>query len=210
MATLQPSRNETKLEVWTIVVLGLVSLVTAWAAFQSSLWNGVSTERFARADARRTAGVVSLDTATGTVQEDRGLFIEYYKALTDKNTAVSGYIKMIMPKRLSDAIDQWEKVPNHMSMGPFQPRFGYQQPGVDGEKVQREVNQAVNSARYASTMGDRYNLAAVLFAAALFLAGVSSTLRFLRFRIGLLSIATIIFVGTTLGMLVLLSTRNPL
>ena len=118
MATLQPSRNETKLEVWTIVVLGLVSLVTAWAAFQSSLWSGVATERFARADARRTAGVVSIDTATGTVQEDRGLFVEYYKALSDKNTAVAGYIEVLMPKRLSDAVDQWEKAPNHMSIGP--------------------------------------------------------------------------------------------
>ena len=87
-----------------------------------------------------------------------------------------------MPKRLSDAVDQWEKAPNHLTIGPFQPRFDHQQPGADVEKVQKEVNEAVNSARYASSMGDRYNLAAVLFAAALFLAGVSSTLRFIRFR----------------------------
>jgi len=209
MATLQPSRNETKLEVWTIVVLGLVSLVTAWAAFQSSLWSGVATERFARADARRTAGVVSIDTATGTVQEDRGLFVEYYKALFDKNMAVAGYIKGLMPKRLSDAVDQWEKAPNYMSIGPFQPRFGYQQPGANDEKVQQDVSQAVNSARYASSIGDRYNLAAVLFAASLFLAGISSTLRFLRFRVGLLVIATTIFVGTTVWMLTL-PTTNPI
>jgi hypothetical protein len=58
-------------------------------------------------------------------------------------------------------------------------------------------------------MGDRYNLAAVLFAASLFIAGISSTLRFLRFRVGLLVLATTLFAGTTAWMLTLPVT-NPL
>lgn len=209
MATLQPSLNETKMEVWTIVVLGLVSLVTAWAAFQSSLWNGVALDSFARADARRTTGVVSLDTGAGTQQEDRGLFLEYYKALRANDAGLARYIRTLMPQRLEDAIKLWEQAPNFMSIGPFQPRFGYKQPGADADKVQDEVNRANSTARHASTMGDRYNLAAVMLAAALFLAGISSTLRLARFRLSLLAIGTVIFLGTTVW-LVTLPIRNPI
>lgn len=210
MATLQPSANETKLEVWTVIVLGLVSLVTAWAAFQSSLWNGVAIEEFARADAQRTAGSTTLETSTGTYQEDRALFLEYYKATRANDATLAAYIKReLMPERLRKATDAWEKSPNARETSPFRPAFGYEAPGIDLEKVSDNLKRAMASARNASSLGDKYNLAAVLFAASLFLVGISSTLRFVRFRISLLLIGTAIFTGTSIWMLTL-AVRNPL
>jgi hypothetical protein len=210
MATLQPETpNETKLEVWTVIVLGLVSLVTAWAAFQSSLWNGVAIEEFARADAQRTAGASAAETGAGTYQEDRALFLEYYKATRGNDATLANYIKReLMPKRLRDATEAWEKSPNNRESSPFRPAFGYEAPGGDFEKVGETLRRGMAAARNASSLGDRYNLAAVLFAASLFLAGISSTLRFVRFRTSLLIIGTLIFIGTAAWMFTL-DVRNP-
>jgi hypothetical protein len=210
MATLQPSATETRLEVWTVVVLGLVSLVTAWAAFQSSLWNGVSVEEFARADAQRTAGATSFETGTNLYQEDRGLFLEYTKALRANDTAFAAYIKReLMPRRLREATEAWEKSPNNRDTSPFRPAFGYDTPGPEIDKIGEVMRRGMAEARDASSLGDKYNLAAVLLAASLFLVGISSTLRLQSFRLWLLGIGTSTFIGTTAWMLTL-SIRNPL
>lgn len=211
MATLQPSASETKLEVWTVIVLGLVSLVTAWAAFQSSLWNGVAIDEFARADAQRTAGATSFETSTSFYQEDRGLFLEYSKALRANDTVFAAYIKReLMPRRLREATEAWEKSPNSRETSPFRPAFGYDTPGPEIDKIGEVMRRGMAEARKASSLGDKYNLAAVLLAASLFLVGISSAQRFPSFRTWLLGIGTTIFIGTTVWMLTTLAIRNPL
>jgi len=205
------SSQQTRLEIATVVLLGLVALVTAWAAFQASLWSGVSLDFYAQADTRQQEASFLRETSTALSQEDQAVFIEYLKSARAGDARLAGIIKTeIMAKRLRDAVDAWERAPPATrGVTPLSDVYGYIVPGKP-ESVRRleESRSSLGLAREANTYGDTYNLAAVLFAGALFLVGISSTLRLPRFRAALLVVGAVIFL-TTAGWMATVAIQNP-
>ena len=51
-----PPREERRLELVTVLVLGFTTLVTAWCGYQAARWSGEQSQQYARASATRIRG----------------------------------------------------------------------------------------------------------------------------------------------------------
>lgn len=203
--------QESRFEAATIVLLGLAALITAWAAFQASLWDGVSLDQYAFADVLQGDALALRDAALNLSLEDETAFLEYAKAFRTGDGPLATLIKReFMSKRVRDAVDSWEKAPiAGRESSPLSESYGYSVPGREqSTNLSATARATMHRAREANSTGDKYNLAAILLAASLFLVGISSTLKLPRFRAGLLAIGTLILVGTV-AWLATLDIREP-
>jgi hypothetical protein len=206
------AKAESRVEVATIILLGLAALATAWAAFQSSLWNGVSVDSYAVADAKKTEAAALREGSLALAQEDRVAMLEYLKAVRTGDISLSNVIRSeLMAKRARDALEAWERQPPAArEASPLVPKYGYTVPGLDEASLRvTEADSALALARQASERSDHFNLVAVLFAVTLFLLGVCSTINTPQLRSTVLGLGATIFVATAVWMLTL-QIRSPL
>ena len=206
------SVSESRIEIATVMLMGLAALLTAWASFQASLWGGVSTDDYAIGDLRQTEAVALRETSLAVYQEDQTLFLEYAKLVRSGDGQGAAIVKRdVMSKRLRDAVEQWERTPPATREStPLNDKYSYVVPSRDEARERTaQARAAVEHARTASAVGDRYNLAAVMLAASLFIFGISSTLRVPKVRLWMIGVGAAFLIGTGVW-IVTLSMRNPL
>lgn len=192
-------RRTVNLEVVAAVILAVVTIITAWSAFEATKWGGVMAIRFSEANAARTEATQAAARVNAKQAVDVGLFTEYVTARSAGDTALADFIEARFREEFQPAFDAW------LALDPLENAGAPETPFTMDEYVIAEQAQAEEAtatadlrsqqARDANQTGDNYVLLTVLFASVLFFAGVSNKFSTVRVQQALLGIAVLVLLA---------------
>jgi hypothetical protein len=182
-----------RLELLTVVVLSVTTILTAWSAFQSSKWGGAMSIAFSQASTARIEAARLDGTANERQGVQVGLWTQWVDATSTGDTARADFIEERFPEPLASAQVEW------LALSPLEDPGAPPSPfALDSYVVpEREEARAADARadeKFAEALannqrGDNYTLMTVLFAAVLFFTAMSGRVRNPRSQIALLTLA---------------------
>jgi hypothetical protein len=171
-------KPHTHIDTLAALVLSIAAVATAWSAYQSSRWSGIMAGDYNEAGAIRSESV-RMDTSAGqTMIVDVTLASDWATAQLGGQQELADALRARMPAQLATAMDSW--------LGSWQPGSPlpdgspfsdgrYVAPGRDDAvRLEKEAAATFERGSTANQRSDNYVLTGVLFALALFFAGISS------------------------------------
>lgn len=213
-----------RVELVATIIMALAAIFTAWAAFQSAKWSGEQATSFSRAGAARTEST-RFDTRAGQqAGVDVAIFTSWLAALNSDvnagliefdNTQVyqptdgtlSGFLFERVRPEFEPALDAWlvlyaaDRLTAPAT--PFSMEEYVLENAVEADRLQTEADQFAGDASKANQNSDDYVLTVVAFALVLFFGGVSSKLASRTNQYLAIGLATILFIGATVVLIVL-------
>ena len=200
------SRFEKNFTVLLTVLLGLASIVTAWASFQASLYDGEMAEANTRAgvlaaeaESLYLEANAQLITDASLLNRIAELSVQMDYGDYDTSVIASATLDLLMYQSATEALAAaiiWSDEQNSASPGTYT----HPQTSPDylaalytpyTEKKAQAEAAAAEAAEY-NDWGDQLTLATVMLAICLFLYGIAAVLRALPTRIVLTGIATVV------------------
>jgi Domain of unknown function (DUF4337) len=196
-----PAEERTEgIEIAAAVLLALATVATAWSGYQASRWNGEQAKAFSRANAARIESTRASALANAQTQIDVATFTQWVDAYAQDQTELADfYFKRFRPE-FKPAVDAW--IATRPLRNPNAPLTPFAMPEYvvaateEANQLEAEAEAFSTEARTNVQRATNYVLGVVLFAAALFFAGMSARLRTRRLRLVLLSFGIVVFVGT--------------
>jgi hypothetical protein len=189
-------------EVLTAILLALATVATAWAGYQSSRWHGRQAESAGSSVAQRLEATRTAADANRQVQIDVATFTEWVDAHLEGDAERAAFYRRRFRPEFVPAFDAWlAQRPFTDSAAALSPFAVPQYRLAALEQVDRLEAEAAAAADQVKTdiqRADNYLLAVVLFAAALFFAGISTRLQTARARIAVLGLGCVVFVATAI------------
>ena len=200
MTTAGPSRN--RIELLATVLLAIATVATAWSGYQSTRWNGEQAKAAARANALRIASAKAAGLANSQTEIDVAIFTQWVNAYAQKQTELADFYFKRFRAEFRPAVKAW--VATRPLKNPDAPLTPFAMPQykvaaraqADGFEAESDLYAA--QARRNIQRASNYVLGVVLFASALFFAGISTKLTSPRLRIAMLSIGCAVFLLTAL------------
>ena len=189
-----------RVELLATVLLALAAVATAWSTYQSTRWRGVETIDFSKATAARIQSSEASTRAGQQTQVDIATYIQWVNADVAGDARLAAFYRKRFRPEFKPAFAAWLATnPRTDPQAPLSP-FAMPQYRVAQATLSSQLNVAAgvhaNEAATVNQRANNYMLAVVLFAAALFFAGISTKLHSLRQREALLTLGWIIFLGT--------------
>jgi len=199
-ATRDEAKQRNVIEILATVLLALAAVATAWSSYQANRWNGEQVRAGSRTNALRIDAARAQGQAESEVQIDVATFIQWVDAYATKDTELQDFYQARFRDEFRPAFNAWiatkplqnpDAPPTPFKMAEYQPKARLEATRLDAaasasaERVQRNIQRSAN-----------YVLAVVLFAVALFFAGISTKLTSARLRIVLLSAGWAVLIGT--------------
>jgi hypothetical protein len=194
--------SERWLDLISTVLLALATVATAWAAYQARVWTGEQSQGYSHATATRIAVNRASALANRQVQIDVATFIQWVDARERDLTRLASFYRARFREEFTPAFQAW------LATKPFTnkaaPKTPFEMPQYRLQASDRadrlEARAAAQSqhAKDANQRADDYTLAVVLFASALFFAGLSTKLRTSTARFALLGLGVVVFLGAVI------------
>ena len=189
-----------RLELIATVLLALATVATAWSSYQASRWNAEQAKAAAGANALRISSAKSDALANAQSQVDVATFVPWVDAYVHRDAELAGFYRRRFRSEFKPAVDAWVATrPLKNAAAPLTP-FAMPQYRL-AARVEAQRADAQAAAFTARALRDvqrstNYILCAVLFAAALFFAGMSARLTSTTMRRLLLALGLVVFLGT--------------
>jgi hypothetical protein len=192
--------NRDWVEIVATVLLALAAVATAWSSYQATRWNGETTQATGRVNSLRSDAARAQGLAQAQTQVDIGMFFQWVNATAADDDELADFYRDRFRPEFQPAFDAWletdplanaDAPPSPFAMDEYQ-----LEARADAERFDAEEQQAVVVVRTNVQRAANYVLAVVMFAVALFFAGMSAKLRTPAVRKALLAIGCIVFVGT--------------
>ena len=182
------------------LLLALAAVATAWASYQASRWQGQQALAGNRANAARIEANRVSAVANRQIQTDIATFIQWVDAYANGNDRLRVFYYRRFRPEFRPAVDAWIATrPLKNPRAPLTPFVMPQyrsatQAEADALAAKGDVDAAI--AKRNVERAGKYVLCVVLFAMALFFAGISSRLGLGRSRTVVLALGWIVFLGT--------------
>jgi hypothetical protein len=198
-STKQDARAE-RSEIVATVLLALATVATAWSGYQASRWNGEQAKAFSRGNAARIESTRASGLADAQTQIDVATFTAWVDAYAQGQVKLADFYLKRFRAEFKPAVDAWIATrPLKNANAPLTP-FAMPQYRLAARKEAAELDLEAEAwatkARTNVQRATNYVLGVVLFAAALFFAGMSAKLRTRRLRTVLLTFGLVVFLGT--------------
>jgi hypothetical protein len=184
------------------VLLALATLATAWAGHQSSRWHSEQVEAQAKATASRIEAIRSADEANRQAQVDVSLCIQWVDARAQGQTELADFYRVRFTDRFQPAFKAWiaeRPLTNpDAPSSPFVMKRYKLEASQEADSQEATADSAAADAAADIQRADKYVLAVVLFAACLFLAGLSTRLRTTSAQAVVLTLGGVLFIGTVI------------
>jgi hypothetical protein len=187
-------------ELAATVLLALATVATAWSGYQSTRWNGEQAKAAARASALRIESASAGGFANSETEIDVATFTQWVNAYAQKQTALADFYFKRFRKEFRPAVDAW--VSTRPLKNPSAPLTPFAMPQyrlaarAESDRLGAQAEVFTAQARRDIQRASNYVLGAVLFASALFFAGMSTKLTSSRLRVAMLSIGGAVFLCT--------------
>ena len=183
------------IEIITVVLLALATLGSAWCAYQVTRWNSEEANAAREATDDRIEASRQFGLATQKVAYDASIIAQYAQAYADGDQKALDFIRanLVRPD-FAPVLDQW--LQQLQSGGTVNANLFQNQTYIDQQFAAAnaaDAKAAVATARSedAGVNGDIYTVSTLLMAAALFLAGVTTSFKTNLVRIVLLGVSAL-------------------
>ncbi len=196
------SDRKRKVELFVAAAMALATIGAAWASYESSRWGTVQTASFVAANTARVDSTTASTRGGQEVQVDVMLFFQAVNAFASGDEELLEFYELRFRDEFKPAFDAW------VAMNPLENPDAALTPfdlpeyqladfeEADALVVEAEAATAV--AATANQRSDNFILAAVVFAAILLFAGISSMFRAEKVRLALVVLATVGFVANSI------------
>jgi hypothetical protein len=194
------TRSHRRLELVATVLLAFATLGTAWAAFQSREWTGQQSQGYSRATANRIAVNRESAVANRQVQIDVATFVQWVDATERDNKRLADFYRQRFRAEFKPAFAAW--LATKPLTNPDAPETPFAMPeyrlaaNAEADRLEAAAAAESNKAKDANERANDYMLAVVLFASALFFAGLSTKLDSSGPRTAVLVLGCVLFLGT--------------
>ena len=187
-------------EIGATVLLALAAVATAWSSYQANRWNGEATKASGRVNALRIEAARSQGLAQDQTQVDIAMFFQYVNASTTGQSELENFYTTRFRPEFLPAFDAWvatdpltnpEAPPTPFAMDEYQ-----LQARADSERLDAEAESMAAVVRLNIQRSANYVLGVVMFAVALFFAGMSTKLHGIGPRKALLVVGCLVFIAT--------------
>jgi hypothetical protein len=187
-------------EVLATILLAVAAVATAWSSYQASRWNGEQAKATGTTNKLRIEAARAQGLSEAQKQADLATFTQWVDAYLLGRTELRDFYFKRFRKEFKPAVIAWIATrPLRNPQAPLSP-FVMPQYRLAAEAEAKRLDAEANATSalrdsYIQRSTD-YVLAVVLFAAALFFAGISTKVPAPRQKEALLVIGAIIFLGT--------------
>lgn len=191
-----------RFELVATVLLALATVATAWSGYQASRWNGEQAKAFSRASATRIESSKADALANAQTQVDVLTFTQWVDAYIRGEGELVTFYEKRFREEFKPAVDAW--VATKPATSPDAPLTPFAMPEYrleardEAERLEAEAEAFAAKGRDNVQRATNYVLGVVLFAAALFFAGISTKLETPRLRRVVLGFGVAVFVTTVI------------
>jgi hypothetical protein len=194
------SPRERALELVVTVLLSAAVFISAWCAYEATRFTGKQGDANNEAAALRIESAKAESRAGQLELVDATAFGQYLTAVGMKDTGLARFYRARFRDEFRPAFDAW------LALEPLSDPSAPKTPFVLGayklaaqeraDLLAAKAEERVREGERAGATGDRYVLAVVLLAAALFLLGVQTRMGEFRLRLAMVSVAGVLVLGT--------------
>ena len=189
------------LEIASAIVLSISALMTSWASYQASLWDGEQAAHYTLANARHMAAA-RLSTRAGQLQAvDIFMFSEWANAYVAGNTVLQAYYQARFRPEFAAAFKSWRAA--DPLRNPDAPPSPFADPKYQSAaerqsvELERQAVQLFKDGQSANSVSDHYVQAAVILASAMFFGGIGQVFQRPKVRLTLVAIAAVACIVAT-------------
>ncbi len=189
-------------ELVATVLLAIATVATAWASYQARQWTGEQAQSYSRANTARVESTRNTGTANQQTGIDVATFIQWIDATAHKDTALAAFYRARFRPEFKPAFEAWLKTqplttPNAPPSPFAMPEYRLAAT-AKADALEQKAGANATAAAVANERANDYVGAVVLFASALFFAGISMKLQSQWARLSILGMGCLLFVGTSI------------
>jgi hypothetical protein len=192
-------RRQRRVELLATVLLAIAVVATAWSTYQSTLWRGEQAADSTKATAAHIESSQASTRAGQLTQVDIATFFQWVDADVADNRALARFYRRRFRTEFRPAFAAWIATSPRTNptapLSPFAMRQYRVAEAVRSERLNTAAGVSTDAAGEANERSGNYVLAVVLFAVALFFAGMATKLRSLRKQEVLLVLGWVVFLG---------------
>lgn len=188
-----------RIEIIAVVLIALSTVFSSWCVYESARWSGHQSFELSRANGLRSESVRATDIATSSAIYDSELFIAWVNAVATNQTKEAAFLRSRFRPEFQPAFDAW--LASATPDNPIPPGTPFARPEYEtirnpaAVSLRDQAEVAVAAAQDYSQTSDDYVLNTVLFALVLFLEGISTRWKSVRIQVGMLGLASVIFLA---------------
>jgi Domain of unknown function (DUF4337) len=187
-------------EISATVLLAFAAVATAWSSYQATRWNGEQAKTSGSVNKTRIEAARASDLANAQQQVDVATFMEWVDSYARGDTELVNFYRERFREEFRPAFNAWIATKPLLTEGapltPFaMPEYRLAS-SAEAERLDQEAEELSAEVRRNIQRASNYVLGVVLFAVALFFAGMSTKLTAPGLRKTMLVVGYIVFVGT--------------
>jgi hypothetical protein len=187
------------IEIGAIVLLALAAVATAWSSYQASRWNGEQAKTSGSVNKTRIEAARASDLANAQQEVDVATFSQWIDAYARKEARLAAFYFKRFRGEFKPAVDAWVATrPLESDGAPLTP-FAMPQyrlaAKAEADRLDRRAEELSARVHRNIQRSTNYVLGVVLFAVALFFAGMSTKLTGSGPRKALLLMGWLVFAG---------------
>jgi hypothetical protein len=193
-------RKRDWVEVGATVLLAVAAVATAWSSYQATRWNGEQAKTSGSVNKTRIEAARASGLANAQQQVDVATFMQWVDSYARGNAELVSFYRERFRAEFRPAFEAWIATkPLQTEGAPLTP-FAMPQyrlaAKTEADRLDRTAEELAAEVRRDIQRASNYVLGVVLFAVALFFAGMSTKLTALGLRKAVLAVGCILFVGT--------------
>jgi hypothetical protein len=187
------------IEIGATVLLALAAVSTAWSSYQAARWNGEQAKTSSAVNKARIDAARASDLANAQQEVDVATFSQWIDAYARREARLAAFYFKRFRAEFKPAVNAWLATrPLESDGAPLTP-FAMPEyrlaATAEAERLDRRSEQLAAQVRRDIQRSTNYVLGVVLFAVALFFAGMSTRLTGSGARKALLLVGWIVFTG---------------
>jgi len=189
-------------EIAATVLLAFAAVATAWSSYQATRWNGEQAKTSGSVNKTRIEAARASDLANAQQQVDVATFMQWVDAYARDETELVNFYRERFRPEFKPAFEAWIATKPLVTEGA--PRTPFVMPQyrlaarVEAEQLDQTAEELSAQVRRNIQRASNYVLGVVLFAVALFFAGMSTKLTAPGLRKAMLAVGYVIFLGTAI------------
>ncbi|MGH3083307.1 MAG: hypothetical protein ACRDNP_04485 [Gaiellaceae bacterium] len=187
------------IEIAATVLLALAAVATAWSSYQAARWNGEQAKTSSAVNKARIDAARASDLANAQQEVDVATFSQWIDAYARKEARLANFYFKRFRAEFKPAVNAWVATrPLETDGAPLTP-FAMPEyrlaATAEAERLDRRGEELAAQVRRDIQRSTNYVLGVVLFAVALFFAGMSTRLTGSGARKALLLVGWVMFTG---------------
>jgi Domain of unknown function (DUF4337) len=187
-------------ELAAMLLLALAAVATAWSSYQATRWNGEQAKTSGRVNKTRIEAARASDLANAQKQVDVATFMQWVDAYARNETELVAFYRERFRDEFKPAFNAWLATRPLRTAGAPPTPFAMPQYRLAAEaeagRLDQRAEELSAQVRRNIQRASNYVLGVVLFAVALFFAGMSTKLTAPGLSKAMLIVGYVVFVGT--------------